>query len=194
MDAMFYWIFPQWITLIPIACYRCRTCRKRKTRCDGKRPLCSTCTENGHECLGYSDGSEGNQGNAGANRKDHKGDDARKDNDDEDAEEDVDYRESAGVPRNGRAEPKGQSYFDANPNGRRDMSDGAKGISTSYGDYRERAVFSDDGPGSMRMLTNMGDFIQADLRLNRSGALTTYRKSSGAVLQIFWTNCNCTGL
>jgi hypothetical protein len=34
---------------------RCRTCRKRKTRCDGKKPLCSTCTENGHECLGYAD-------------------------------------------------------------------------------------------------------------------------------------------
>lgn len=39
--------------------YRCRTCRKRKTRCDGKRPLCSTCTDNGHECLGYAEGSDG---------------------------------------------------------------------------------------------------------------------------------------
>jgi len=39
---------------------RCRTCRKRKTRCDGKRPLCSTCTENGHECLGYAEVGEGN--------------------------------------------------------------------------------------------------------------------------------------
>ncbi|EPE07749.1 pathway-specific nitrogen regulator [Ophiostoma piceae UAMH 11346] len=33
----------------------CLTCRKRKTRCAGERPVCSTCTKNGHECLGYSD-------------------------------------------------------------------------------------------------------------------------------------------
>ncbi|KAA8572316.1 hypothetical protein EYC84_002941 [Monilinia fructicola] len=37
----------------------CRTCRKRKTRCDGKRPLCSTCTDNGHECMGYAEGPDG---------------------------------------------------------------------------------------------------------------------------------------
>src|SRR5688572_25357114 len=33
--------------------HRCLTCRRRKTRCAGERPLCSTCTKNGHECLGY---------------------------------------------------------------------------------------------------------------------------------------------
>ncbi|QSZ35533.1 hypothetical protein DSL72_008403 [Monilinia vaccinii-corymbosi] len=32
---------------------------KRKTRCDGKRPLCSTCTDNGHECMGYAEGPDG---------------------------------------------------------------------------------------------------------------------------------------
>lgn len=32
---------------------RCQTCRKRKIRCDGKRPECSTCKENRHVCLGY---------------------------------------------------------------------------------------------------------------------------------------------
>lgn len=32
---------------------RCLTCRRRKTRCAGERPLCSTCTRNGHLCLGY---------------------------------------------------------------------------------------------------------------------------------------------
>ncbi|KAH8819188.1 fungal-specific transcription factor domain-containing protein [Xylogone sp. PMI_703] len=37
----------------------CRTCRKRKTRCDGKRPFCSTCTDNGHQCLGYAAVGEG---------------------------------------------------------------------------------------------------------------------------------------
>ncbi|KFY13897.1 hypothetical protein V492_02983 [Pseudogymnoascus sp. VKM F-4246] len=31
----------------------CKTCRKRKIRCDGKRPQCSTCKENRHVCLGY---------------------------------------------------------------------------------------------------------------------------------------------
>lgn len=36
----------------------CRTCRKRKTRCDGKRPRCSTCVDNNHLCLGYADGAE----------------------------------------------------------------------------------------------------------------------------------------
>jgi hypothetical protein len=33
----------------------CQTCRKRKTRCSGKRPGCSTCTENGHSCGRYGD-------------------------------------------------------------------------------------------------------------------------------------------
>ncbi|KFY12723.1 hypothetical protein V492_03688 [Pseudogymnoascus sp. VKM F-4246] len=32
----------------------CNTCRKRKTRCDGERPVCRACRENGHECLGYA--------------------------------------------------------------------------------------------------------------------------------------------
>lgn len=34
---------------------RCLTCRKRKTRCDGEKPTCSTCGKNGHQCLGYPD-------------------------------------------------------------------------------------------------------------------------------------------
>ncbi|KAF2963845.1 hypothetical protein GQX73_g9731 [Xylaria multiplex] len=33
----------------------CLTCRKRKTRCAGEHPTCSTCEKNGHVCLGYSD-------------------------------------------------------------------------------------------------------------------------------------------
>ncbi|CAN8103687.1 unnamed protein product [Discula destructiva] len=33
----------------------CLTCRKRKTRCDGEKPACSTCEKNGHQCLGYPD-------------------------------------------------------------------------------------------------------------------------------------------
>ncbi|KAI0967981.1 fungal-specific transcription factor domain-containing protein [Xylaria arbuscula] len=33
----------------------CLTCRKRKTRCAGEHPTCSTCDKHGHLCLGYSD-------------------------------------------------------------------------------------------------------------------------------------------
>ncbi|KAI0025306.1 fungal-specific transcription factor domain-containing protein [Xylariomycetidae sp. FL0641] len=36
----------------------CLTCRKRKTRCAGEHPTCSTCSKNGHACLGYSDGGD----------------------------------------------------------------------------------------------------------------------------------------
>ncbi|KAI5860368.1 fungal-specific transcription factor domain-containing protein [Durotheca rogersii] len=36
----------------------CLTCRRRKTRCAGEHPTCSTCTKNGHACMGYSDGIE----------------------------------------------------------------------------------------------------------------------------------------
>ncbi|KFZ03345.1 hypothetical protein V502_11022 [Pseudogymnoascus sp. VKM F-4520 (FW-2644)] len=32
----------------------CHTCRKRKTRCDGDRPVCRTCSDNGQVCLGYA--------------------------------------------------------------------------------------------------------------------------------------------
>ncbi|KJZ74430.1 hypothetical protein HIM_06240 [Hirsutella minnesotensis 3608] len=31
----------------------CLTCRRRKTRCDGERPTCATCSKNNHQCLGY---------------------------------------------------------------------------------------------------------------------------------------------
>ncbi|KAF2828189.1 hypothetical protein CC86DRAFT_206536 [Ophiobolus disseminans] len=33
----------------------CLTCRRKKTRCSGERPVCSTCTNNKHECAGYGD-------------------------------------------------------------------------------------------------------------------------------------------
>ncbi|KAK9414538.1 putative Zn(2)-C6 fungal-type domain-containing protein [Seiridium unicorne] len=33
----------------------CLTCRRRKTRCAGEQPQCSTCVKNGHKCLGYTD-------------------------------------------------------------------------------------------------------------------------------------------
>ncbi|KAF2028884.1 pathway-specific nitrogen regulator [Setomelanomma holmii] len=33
----------------------CLTCRRKKTRCSGERPVCSTCVNNKHECAGYGD-------------------------------------------------------------------------------------------------------------------------------------------
>ncbi|QGA15027.1 hypothetical protein EYB26_002683 [Talaromyces marneffei] len=33
----------------------CRTCRKRKIRCSGEQPICKTCSDCGHKCLGYND-------------------------------------------------------------------------------------------------------------------------------------------
>ncbi|PTB63687.1 N-terminal binuclear Zn cluster-containing/DNA binding domain-containing protein [Trichoderma citrinoviride] len=40
----------------------CLTCRRRKTRCAGERPLCSTCTKNGHQCLGYPEDRKDGEG------------------------------------------------------------------------------------------------------------------------------------
>lgn len=69
--------------LMSLFCYRCRTCRKRKTRCDGKKPLCSTCLENGHECLGYVE-----EGSAKKERKEGDSSFKRENNDDDDMNED----------------------------------------------------------------------------------------------------------
>jgi hypothetical protein len=33
----------------------CLTCRRKKTRCSGERPVCGTCTQNKHECAGYGE-------------------------------------------------------------------------------------------------------------------------------------------
>jgi hypothetical protein len=35
----------------------CRTCRKRKIRCSGEQPVCKTCLDYKHVCLGYSEPS-----------------------------------------------------------------------------------------------------------------------------------------
>ncbi|KAF7593836.1 hypothetical protein BBP40_010771 [Aspergillus hancockii] len=33
----------------------CRTCRKRKIRCSGEQPVCKTCSDYNHICLGYNE-------------------------------------------------------------------------------------------------------------------------------------------
>ncbi|OTA99860.1 hypothetical protein M426DRAFT_67030, partial [Hypoxylon sp. CI-4A] len=57
----------------------CLTCRRRKTRCAGEHPTCSTCTKNGHVCLGYSDGLE-----KSSKRDSRQGDDGQFDGDEDD--------------------------------------------------------------------------------------------------------------
>ncbi|KAI2463838.1 fungal-specific transcription factor domain-containing protein [Annulohypoxylon bovei var. microspora] len=47
----------------------CLTCRRRKTRCAGEHPTCSTCTKNGHVCLGYSDSIEKSSSSSSSSKK-----------------------------------------------------------------------------------------------------------------------------
>ncbi|KAK1967647.1 hypothetical protein LY78DRAFT_482120 [Colletotrichum sublineola] len=63
----------------------CLTCRKRKTRCAGERPICSTCSKNGHTCLGYNEVIEKkSSGAATATRDSHHDGDDHDDNDEDD--------------------------------------------------------------------------------------------------------------
>ncbi|CZT40832.1 related to pathway-specific nitrogen regulator [Rhynchosporium secalis] len=130
----------------------CRTCRKRKTRCDGKRPQCSTCKDNGHDCMGYAAGPDANI------KRERKGSDngSRNDHDDEN-EEDENNRIVVGtVERKGnghaqpsshgslpgasphlrRADPKQQS-----PPKRQDTSDSSRRSGVFTG---ESSIFSDE--------------------------------------------------
>lgn len=79
------------------------TCRRRKTRCAGEKPICSTCSKNGHQCLGYGDipdkppKKEPGISNGVAGLRNDRGDasDTNLDHDDEyydEAEEDEDER------------------------------------------------------------------------------------------------------
>ncbi|KAG9239072.1 fungal-specific transcription factor domain-containing protein [Amylocarpus encephaloides] len=136
----------------------CRTCRKRKTRCDGKRPLCSTCTENGHTCLGYEAIGEG------TNKKERKESETTRD---EQAEEEVEERKvsyvgqlvdaSHSFARNklGRRHNASKSSIspDSTPNLRRESSSEIDpGKSKDFGiNYRESAVYSDDGPSPVEL-------------------------------------------
>ncbi|KAF4119532.1 Fungal trans [Geosmithia morbida] len=61
----------------------CLTCRRRKTRCAGERPRCSTCVNNNHQCLGYQeDKKDGNDAaDARFDADDDDDDDAQETND-----------------------------------------------------------------------------------------------------------------
>ncbi|RDL39629.1 Uncharacterized protein BP5553_03969 [Venustampulla echinocandica] len=137
----------------------CRTCRKRKTRCDGKRPLCSTCTENGHECLGYAE-----IGEAHISKKEHKDSDSMRNGEEDPEVEDEDKAgHSTSSPENERRSmthgspdlrrinSNPQSYLDARRSpheGIRNMLE--KGSAMNFGnDYRESAVYSEEGSTPM---------------------------------------------
>ncbi|KAB5585519.1 fungal-specific transcription factor domain-containing protein [Coniochaeta sp. 2T2.1] len=65
----------------------CLTCRKRKTRCAGEKPICSTCTKNGHDCLGFVELVErkGRSGVASGSSRNGRGDDGDSSNELEDS-------------------------------------------------------------------------------------------------------------
>lgn len=125
----------------------CRTCRKRKTRCDGKRPNCATCTENGHDCLGYADVGDG--------RRDSKGTDAIRHG--EDDTEDYEDEKPVTTPSQTHNNPK--SFSNGSPKLQRahaasyssNTSERARGAAgrNIRGEYRDVAVFSDEEPSPM---------------------------------------------
>ena len=83
---------------------RCLTCRRRKTRCAGERPLCSTCTKNGHQCLGYpedkKDGSDGAEARAEGSSDEQNDHDATVENHDKGS---ADHLHKLGKPKVPRA-------------------------------------------------------------------------------------------
>jgi hypothetical protein len=50
----------------------CLTCRRKKTRCSGERPVCSTCANNKHECAGYGDDNHNSNSTTTSEAKDTK--------------------------------------------------------------------------------------------------------------------------
>ncbi|KAI1492818.1 fungal-specific transcription factor domain-containing protein [Biscogniauxia mediterranea] len=82
----------------------CLTCRKRKTRCAGEHPTCSTCTKNGHACLGYSDGpgTDKKKDSSSAGGQSSAGDPTQVDPDDDDymdEDADPDRRQQPPLPK-----------------------------------------------------------------------------------------------
>ncbi|KAK2053771.1 hypothetical protein LY76DRAFT_258130 [Colletotrichum caudatum] len=81
----------------------CLTCRKRKTRCAGERPICSTCSKNGHTCLGYNEVIAKKSSGAATATRDphHDGDDHDdcNDNDEVDVEEEGEEEEEEAQSR-----------------------------------------------------------------------------------------------
>jgi hypothetical protein len=130
-----------------------------------------TCTENGHECLGYADG--------GDIKKETKESDTNRNVDDDNDEYDEDIKGAESQVGNShqrlgnrspelrRTESKG--YFDNAPKAQREMEDNKRGGNIGYhSNYRETAVFSDEEPSPMGRINRYLDknleliFINAD--------------------------------
>jgi hypothetical protein len=110
--------------------------------------------------LGYADVSEGI---TKKERKDSDGGPKKELNEDDDGEDQDDKHmegtrrvsdygkrplhrhNSNGSPTLSKAESKEQSYFDSKPPKRREVSGREKNGPSNFGEYRESAVFSEDG-------------------------------------------------
>lgn len=156
---------------------RCRTCRKRKTRCDGKRPLCSTCTDNGHECMGFPDGADVTL------KRERKDDIAlRRHIDDHDGEEDDERMFVGGIDRkqNGQGhvkrcstgnhtmgssrlrkeDPRTHNYMDnSSSNGSPPKTGNMSGGGRAKMEYRDTAVLPDEGRSPVGMLSQFRDAL-----------------------------------
>jgi hypothetical protein len=101
--------------------------------------------------LGYADVGEGNQGNtSSSNNNVRRTEDGRRNFGDGGEEGDVDVVPEYGI-RNGG--PRPQSYFDSNPTGPGDSSDGRKSTTAGLGSYRDNIGFSDEDNSPRGMVT-----------------------------------------
>lgn len=90
--------------LISVGC-SCLTCRRRKTRCSGERPLCLTCTKNGHQCLGFGEEYKTDPGE-NDEMKSRKGAINTNDQDDGGFKEGSQYRDECQVAKRGWTDEK----------------------------------------------------------------------------------------
>ncbi|ESZ96123.1 hypothetical protein SBOR_3512 [Sclerotinia borealis F-4128] len=154
----------------------CRTCRKRKTRCDGIRPLCSTCTDNGHECMGYTKLMEG----AASSIKDVRSPDddftpthlrrpaASRENSRDMVPQQ--YQQSPNMPPSRSRVDAEQPYMRDTPRvGNEDTENNRPGNRTV--DYNDAAVFSDNGPS----LLEKGLPLLSETNVNESHRVPYFR-------------------
>jgi hypothetical protein len=142
----------------------CRTCRKRKTRCDGGRPLCSTCGDNKIQCLGYADLDEGVVHTKEGNNPDslyHNQEDLRQKQERSQRPETqrrTGDRRVGGNSKHRRTDSKLSSNSETGTTIRRDKcsasTDSTHGDVTNVStDHRGSAVYPDNGFSSISMLS-----------------------------------------
>ncbi|CRK13018.1 hypothetical protein BN1708_010717 [Verticillium longisporum] len=134
----------------------CLTCRKRKTRCAGERPTCSTCTKNGHECLGYTElpdkkGDSAGAATSGLEAQNDVEDDAPEDVDDEEADGAEDAKQDRGPRRDSKVAPVQSRNPPTKPSPRRKLAnmhppEFIRLSSTQNGASNERHAGQSGGP------------------------------------------------